>query len=851
MSAKKNAYKKAMELPRPASFFVGFITATLTATIFPVHAELYFNIDALHLSEEQKSQLDLTLLSRPSSQLPGTYQVRLNVNRRTIGEESLNFISCGEQLCPELPVSLMKKMGIKISAIPALRALPPEAVLSDIAAYIPQAAAEFDFDRRQLNLSIPQAALDNQIQGEIQPARWEEGIPMIFSSYNLSGSEVKNRRGGGGQNSLQYLNLRNGTNIGAWRLRNYSYYARSGSGKAEWRSLQSWLERDIRKLRARLVIGDTASPGLVFDSFSFRGAALASQDEMLPFSMRGYAPVIRGVAMTNATVEIRQNGNLLYQTFVPPGEFVINDLYATGTSGDLEIILREEDGSVRKSTQAFATPPVSLRQGRVKYSFTTGEYGSPAVAAEGAVNQKFTQLEAIYGLFNSTSVYGGAVAAQDYRAAMFGVGQSLGVLGAVSLDMTYAATRFSNGERSKGESWRLRYSKQIESTGTAMTLAGYRFDTDGYYSFDEASNYYASPSQALRHSLKNRAQLTLTQPVGQLGAVALSASQQSYWHQSGARMRSVTSSWSKNIDGVTVNLSQSMNKSWRTGKTDSVISASFSVPLGRWLTPQSASTVYMNNRLSFSQDGGSNLATTLSGTALEAKNLSWSAAQSRSQHGGRINDATALSASLQNATSTVSLGYTNYYGQNQRLSWAARGAIVGHPYGVTLAQPLIEGSSYALIRAPGAGKVAVVNRTGLATDSRGYAIVPSLAPYRENEIALDTATLANEVDLTEPVQKSVPTREALVLMDFNTRLGYRVFLKITHNGKPLPLGAVVSAGEISGIADERGQVYLTGVPEQIKLQASLPGNKKCETTFDRHNGVLHNGIIMAELECKK
>lgn len=833
------------------SAFFGFslLAGIISAASSPARAELYFNIDALHLSKEQKSRLDLALLAHLSRQPPGKYQVSLSLNQRSLGEKELNFVSCGERLCPELSVNFLKELGVKVAAIPALRDLPQDKVLVDIAAFIPQASTDFNFDQRQLVMSIPQAALANQAQGYIPPEKWEEGIPMFFSSWNLSGVEGLNRSGTsyGGQRS-QYLNLRNGINLGAWRLRNYSYYSKTGS-IAEWRSLQSWLERDIPAWRARLIAGQTASPGLVFDSFSFRGLALASQDEMLPFSMRGYAPVIHGVAMTNATVEVRQNGNLLYQTFVPPGEFVIDDLYATGTSGDLEVTVREENGAVRKSIQAFATPPVSLRQGRVNYSLTAGEYGSGRGTVNNTANQKFTQLEAIYGLFSSTSVYGGAIAAQNYQAAMLGIGQSLSVLGAVSLDMTHAATHFSNGDSSHGESWRLRYSKQIESTGTAMTLAGYRFDTDGYYDFDEASNDYYAP-QALRHSLRNRAQLTLSQPVGRFGSVALSAAQQTWWHQSGARTRTVTSSWSKNFGGVTVNLSQSMNKSWRTGKNDSVVSASLSVPLSKWLAPQSNSSLLMSNRLSLAHGGGSDMFTTLSGTALEDSKLSWSVAQARSQRDGKASDSTALFGSLQSSTTALSLGYTNYYGQSQRLSWAARGAIVAHPYGVTLAQPLTEGSSYALIRAPGAGKVSIVNGGGLATNDSGYAIVPSLAAYQENEVALDTSTLGDEIDLTDPVQKKVPAREALVLMDFNTRLGYRAFLKITHDGKSLPLGAVVSAGDVSGIADEKGQVYLTGVPERINLRVSLPSHRQCHVPFNVHNGKVHNGIVMMELKCK-
>jgi hypothetical protein len=66
-----------------------------------------------------------------------------------------------------------------------------------------------------------------------------------------------------------------------------------------------------------------------------------SDDEMLPDSQRGFAPTIRGMAHSNAKVTISQHGYVIYETFVSPGAFAINDLYPTAQSGDLEAGKRE------------------------------------------------------------------------------------------------------------------------------------------------------------------------------------------------------------------------------------------------------------------------------------------------------------------------------------------------------------------------------------------------------------------------------------------------------------------------------------------------------------------------------
>ncbi|MBW6086650.1 fimbria/pilus outer membrane usher protein [Escherichia coli] len=45
---------------------------------------------------------------------------------------------------------------------------------------------------------------------------------------------------------------------------------------------------------------------IFFDSVSFRGVQLASDDNMLPDSLKGFAPVVRGIAKSNAQITIKQ-----------------------------------------------------------------------------------------------------------------------------------------------------------------------------------------------------------------------------------------------------------------------------------------------------------------------------------------------------------------------------------------------------------------------------------------------------------------------------------------------------------------------------------------------------------------
>jgi outer membrane usher protein len=71
-------------------------------------------------------------------------------------------------------------------------------------------------------------------------------------------------------------------------------------------------------LKSELTVGQSSTQADVFDSVSYTGAQLATESDMLPDSERGYAPVVRGTAHSNAQVVVRQNGYVIYQNTVPP-----------------------------------------------------------------------------------------------------------------------------------------------------------------------------------------------------------------------------------------------------------------------------------------------------------------------------------------------------------------------------------------------------------------------------------------------------------------------------------------------------------------------------------------------------
>ncbi|MCF3402118.1 fimbria/pilus outer membrane usher protein, partial [Escherichia coli] len=159
---------------------------------------------------------------------------------------------------------------------------------------------------------------------------------------------------------------------------------------------------------------------------------------------------VRGIAKSRAQVTIKQNGYVIYQTYMPPGPFEISDLNPTSSAGDLEVTIKESDNSETVYTVPYAAVPILQREGHLKYSTTVGQYRS------NGYNKKSPyvfQGELIWGLPLDITAYGGAQFSEDYRALALGLGLNLGVFGATSFDVTQANSSLVDGSKHQGQSY--------------------------------------------------------------------------------------------------------------------------------------------------------------------------------------------------------------------------------------------------------------------------------------------------------------------------------------------------------------------------------------------------------------
>ena len=822
----------------------------LTSQAFSAQAEFYFN--PRFLSDDPTAVADLSGFENGQEIPPGTYRVDIYLNDGYMTTRDVTFDAGdkGKGLLPCLTRGQLASMGLSTSSIAGLGELPADSCVP-LPEMIEDMTIRFDVAQQRLYLTIPQAFMGNRARGSIPPELWDDGINALLLNYSFTGNTVHNDIGG--SSNYAYLNLQSGLNLGAWRLRDnttWSYSSGSANNENQWQHINTWLERDVTPLRSRLTLGDSYTNGDIFDGINFRGAQLASDDNMLPDSQKGFAPVIHGIARGTAQVSIKQNGYEIYQSTVPPGPFTINDLYAAGNSGDLQVTIKEADGSSQVFTVPYSSVPVLQREGYSRYTVTAGEYRSGNNQQE---KPKFFQGTLLQGLPAGWTLYGGTQLADRYHAFNLGVGKNMGELGALSLDVTQANATLPDDSDHQGQSVRFLYNKSLTDTGTNIQLVGYRYSTHGYFSFADTtysrmSGYNVATQDGvievkptftdyynLAYNKRGKIQASITQQLGRTATLYLNGSHQTYWG-TGKADQQLQAGLNTAVNDINWTLSYSLTKNaWQQGR-DQMLAVNVNIPFSHWLRSDSKSAWrHASASSSMSNDLHGRMSTLagLHGTLLEDNNLSYSM-QTGYAGGGEGNSGGTGYAALnyRGGYGNANVGYSRSDGIKQ-LYYGLSGGVLAHADGVTLSQPMND--TVVLIKAPGADNVKVENQTGVQTDWRGYAVLPYATEYRENRVALDTNSLADNVDLDDAVVSVVPTHGAIARAEFKAHVGLKLLMSLIYNGKPVPFGALVTSdgSQASSIVADNGQVYLSGMPLAGKVRAKWGEgpNASCEADY--------------------
>ncbi|CNH98381.1 fimbrial usher protein [Yersinia pekkanenii] len=809
------------------------------------------------------SSLGLGSISRfnkKNSYQEGKYHVDLYMNNQFIDRVELMFIEKDDAVVPCLSSSLLLQAGVTEEA---LKNADPQNNCLDIKTLLPASSYHFDYAKLRFDLSVPQLFVKKVPRGYVDPRNLTSGDTIGFSNYNLNQYHVGyNNEGIKRTTNSTYLSLTNGINTGMWRFRQQGSLRYDAIRGASWASNRLYSQRALPAISSEVTVGETFSSGQFFSSLGFSGITLATDDRMLPESQRGYAPVVRGIARTNANVTVYQNNRPIYQSTVSPGQFEFNDLSATNFGGDLTIEIQEADGSISTFQVPFSSVPESLRPGYSRYSFAAGQVRSLNS------NDVFSEFTYQQGVSNVITANTGLRLAAGYQAVILG-GVFTHYIGALGLDATYSNASLpgdaSNSDNKQHSGWMARaaFSRTFEATNTTFSVAGYRYSTEGYRDLSDVLGMRAASNNEIWSSgtyrQRSRTEISLNQSLNRYGSLYLTASSQDYrdnrkrdtqlqlgyantlWRDTSFNLAvSQQKTGSSNNETYFVDPGSGMpaaNGANILGTRETVVQMSISFPLGRSLHAPYISAGAVNSKV-----GGTSYQTSLSGVMGEDQSASYSLDVARSEQ----TKENTLSGSLQKRLPITSLsGSASSSPGYWQGSASARGAVAFHSGGVTLGPYLSD--SFALIEAKGASGAKVMNGQGASIDRFGYALVPTLTPYRYNTITLNPDGMDFNTELQDGERQIAPYAGSAVKVTFRTLNGYPVLITVNlADGSQLPMGTVVystTTATDGASKQQNNEIGMVGQASQAYLRAEEPrgtlilvwgdaANERCQLDYD-------------------
>lgn len=758
--------------------------------------------------------------------IAGEYELDVYVNQQWRGKYTLNITED-----TQLTLSQLQQMGINVKAFGDVNTIP-------LAQAVQGGNYTFDISVFRLDLRVPQAFVNQLEEGYVVPENWQRGINAFYTSYYASQYYSDYHNAGSSKNS--FVRFNSGLNLLGWQLHSDASFSQADNDAGIWRSNTLYLERSFASILGVFRAGEMYTSADLFDAVRFRGVRLFHDLQMQPNSKQNFAPLVQGIAQSNALVTVEQNGFVVYQKEVPPGPFAIADLQLAGGGGDLDVTVKEADGTLTQYLVPYGAVPNMLQPGVAKYDVVAGRS-----QIEGASRQSdFSQLSYQYGLNSLLTLYGGAMLADSYNAFTLGSGWNTR-WGAFSLDAVRSHSRQDNGTFD-GQSYQLAYNKYINRTATHFGLAAYRYSSRDYRTFNDhvwANNKDSYTRE--RHDVydigdyyqndfgrKNSVSANVSQPLAAgWGAFSLSLLWRDYWQRGGHSedyQLSYSNSWQR--VAWTFSASQTYADDRHEDKRFNIfISIPFTWGDG---IASARRQLSLSNSTTFDNDGFAANNTGVSGTFGQRDQFNYGVNLSHQ----RQHQETTAGANMSWNTPVAMLGGSySQSSQYRQMSGNLSGGMVLWSGGLNLANRLTE--TVAILDAPGLEGAYVNGQKYRTTNRHGTVVYDNLSPYRENHLTLDVSDSATHTELLGNRKSVAPVRGAVVLAHFDTDTRRPWFIKAQRaDGTPLTFGDDVEdeRGHNVGLVGQGSRLFIRTdeLPPSVTVARGKSAGQRCVVAFE-------------------
>jgi outer membrane usher protein len=574
--------------------------------------------------------------------------------------------------------------------------------------------------------------------------------------------------------------------------------------------------------------GDVISGGFAWTRpIRMGGAQVARNFGLRPDLVTLPLPAARGSAAVPSTADVYINNVKTYSQDVNSGPFVLSNLPAITGAGTARVVLRDSSGHTTESVLPFYVSANLLAPGMFDYSVEAGlprlSYGA---TGDTYVPTPVGSASGRYGVFDWLTMQGHAEGGAGLMNGSLGAVIRTGSFGVATV--AGAASRFGGGTGFQSyAAYETRIFGVSINASSQMTFGAYN-DLASVTSRLDQSTIITDPydigslidlSTSVQKAVNNHALFTSSQPSKMLNRISFGVPLPFYNANISAGFTLTRDAADVRSDIANVTLSFPIGKASFFATAFTTVSgdknrgflAGLSVPLGDVTTSLSVSGG--SDGLSINTDAIK---------PLEQKPGSW---------GWRVRDSEGVGAqrtaavSYRSSFARTEVGVSQ--GSNGVIGTAeVEGAVATMGGGVFFANRIDDAFAVIETGVPGV-EVFHENRPAGVTDSSGRALIPGLRSYQKNKIAIDTAKLPVDADISTTEGYVTPADRAGVRLNFAVRTDVKPAIVEFNgaDGKPLPAGA---RGQIEG-----GESFIVGYDGRAYIKDLTAENKVTITMVDR------------------
>jgi len=616
--------------------------------------------------------------------------------------------------------------------------------------------------------------------------------PGAFLNYQLSAQQIDGRNIGGAFAEL-------GVFAGAGVLTGTAV-ARYGSSDNQLVRLDTTYTRDFPATLETLNLGDAISDGASWgNAVRYAGVRWSRNFGLRPDLLTTPLLATSGTATVPSTVDVFVNNQLVTSSQLPPGPFVIDRLPTVSGTGDVSVVVRDALGREQVLTQSFYSSVTLLAPGLSQYSINLGKIRDDYALESNQYGPLLGEASYRRGITDAITLEGHAeyLSGEAHAAglnAAFGIGR-IGVINFTA----------ANGGDSSGSGWLRGVGLEHRGTNTS-------FIASSLWAGSDFSQVGEPLDPAMR--MRQRSLLQTGTGLGRFGSLSLAYVRQTYRDSPTQQTLGLTHSIRFGRIG-TLNLTV----------TETRTAAQFSSGA------QNSTSAYLIFVLPLDFRRAATLSTVGgSGPGAPANEVIASLMQSPPVGPGSGYRLSASTAGNYDAD-----WRQQFNSADLELEAARNQGLDGRSAYLSGAMTFLDGQlnttrsvsgSFAMVDVAGLADVPVYveNQLTTHTDATGRALLYNLRPYEANRISitpedlpLDTTIGASSTIMAPPYRSGVIARFPV------ERVRSGTFRLVQDDGKPVPVGAVVTLKGAQFPVVLEGMVYVTGYDHGMSAEANWTG----------------------------